>query len=278
MKRILLLTLVAAAAGPVLADDCAFTARRDADIPAAGLSQFKLQTTAGDLQVTGVPGLDKIELRGRACASSAEALEQLQLRHDRSGADLRAFTTTVDDKSGFNLFGSNYAYIDLEVRMPQGLALELQDSSGDVVIEDAGSLDITDSSGDLRIRDPRGDVRIRDTSGDIEIREAQGSVTVVSDSSGDIEVDGARRDVVVEDDSSGEIELENVSGNVRVGRDSSGDITFKQIGGNAEIGTDSSGTIRADHIKGDFRVGSKSGGRSNIEYSDVGGKVSIPND
>lgn len=267
--------LVAAFSASAFADDCAFSARRDLDLPAAGLNRVILQTQAGDLRIVGVAGMTTVELRGRACAASAGQLEKLQLQQRSGGGRLEVSTTAPED-SDMKLFGANYAYIDLEVRMPQALALELSDSSGDIEISDAGAIDLTDSSGDITVRDPRGDVRVRDTSGDIEIDGAQGSVVVASDSSGDIEIDGARRDVTIENDSSGDIEIRKISGSARVDRDSSGDIRFRSIGGDAEVGIDSSGRIYADGVKGNFTVGSKSGGRSGIEYSDIGGKVSLP--
>jgi hypothetical protein len=275
MKRLLCASFLVAFAGTAFADDCAFQAKRDLDLPAAGVKQLKLQTKAGDLRIVGVAGLSTVEFRGKACAASADMLEKLQLQHTGGAGRLDVATTAPDEKE-FNLFGSNYAYIDLEVRMPQALALDLADSSGDVEIVDAGAIELIDSSGDIKIRDPRGDVRVRDTSGDIEIEEAQGGVTIASDSSGDVEIDGARQDVVVEEDSSGDVEIDKVGGSVRVGRDSSGDIKIRHVAGNAEVGSDSSGTIYADDIKGDFRVGSKSGGRSSIEFSDIGGKVTVP--
>lgn len=280
MKRILLThcvaaLLVTAFSASAFAEDCVFSAKRDLDLPAAGLNRLTLQTQAGDLRIVGVAGLATVELRGKACASSAEQLDKLQLQHRGSGDRLDVNTTAPEEKET-KLFGSNYAYIDLEVRLPQALALELSDSSGDIEITDAGAISLSDSSGDIAIRDPRGDVSIRDTSGDIEIDEAQGNVVVANDSSGDIEIEGARRDVTVEGDSSGDIEIKKVSGNARVGRDSSGDIRFRGIVGDAEVGIDSSGSVYADGVKGNFKVGSKSGGRSGIEYSDIGGKVTLP--
>lgn len=275
MKRLLCASFLVAFAGAAFADECAFQAKRDLDLPAAGVKQLKLQTQAGDLRITGVAGMTSVEFHGKACASTQDQLDKLQLQH-RAGADRLDVSTTAPDEQHFSLFGSSYAYIDLEVRMPQALALELADSSGDVEVVDAGAIDLTDSSGDIKIRDPRGDVRVRDTSGDIDIEEAQSAVTIASDSSGDIEIDGARRDVIVEDDSSGDVEIDKVGGNVRVGRDSSGDIKIRHVAGSAEVGSDSSGMIYADDIKGDFRVANKSGGRSAIEYTDIGGKVSIP--
>lgn len=278
MKRILSATLLTVLSGAVYADDCAFTAQRELSVAAAGASLLKLQTMAGDLRITGVPGLAAVELRGKACASSAETLEKLTLQQKRDGGTIAIHTTAPDEKdiSSSGLFDSRYAYIDLEVRLPQALALELQDSSGDVEIAAAGALDISDSSGDLSIVEPRGPVRVRDSSGDIEIKDTQAAVTIVSDSSGDIEIDGVRGDVTVEEDSSGDIEIEKVTGSARVGSDSSGDIRLRNIDGDAEVGVDSSGGIYADSVRGSFRVGRKAGGRSSIEYKNIGGQVSLP--
>lgn len=276
MIRPFIATAFLLAAGSASADDCEFTAPRNLELPQEAATRLNLLARAGDLRVTGVPGAKQIELRGRACASSAEALAQLNLVHSREGSTLNVSATAPAENSGFKLFGSNYAYIDLEVRMPQGMLLDLDDSSGDIEIVDAGAIDLRDSSGDIDIRGARGDVAISDSSGDIEIDQADGSVTVRSDSSGDIRIQGVRRDVSVEEDSSGDIRISDVTGSARVDHDSSGDIRFKHIGGNAEVGSDSSGSVGADDIKGDFTVREKSGGSSAIEHSDVGGKVSVP--
>jgi DUF4097 and DUF4098 domain-containing protein YvlB len=91
---------------------------------------------------------------------------------------------------------SHDAVIDLEVRVPQGLALFVDDGSGamriadvlgDVRIDDgSGSIDVShavnvtidDGSGSIKISSATGDVRIDDGSGDINIRDVAGSVTI----------------------------------------------------------------------------------------------------
>lgn len=276
MTRTLTALALLLAAGTAAAEDCEFTAQRNLELPQEAATRLNLLTRAGDLRITGVAGGKQIELRGKACASSAEALTKLNLVHSRDGSTLNVSTSAPEQNDGFKLFGSNYAYIDLEVRMPQGLLLDLDDSSGDIEIVDAGAIDLRDSSGDIDIRGARGEVQISDSSGDIELDQADGNVTVRSDSSGDIRITGVRRDVRVEEDSSGDIRISDVTGSARVDHDSSGDIRFKHIGGNAEVGSDSSGSVSADDIKGDFSVREKSGGGSAIEHSDVGGKVSLP--
>lgn len=259
-----------------LADDCAFRAERTVDVDVQALATLRLDTGAGDLDVKGVPGLARIEVRGKACASDEATLAELQLTQQRQGDVATVATVIPDSGSGMKLFGSRYAYIDVEVRMPQALKLELRDSSGDIEIAGLrGGLDLTDSSGDIDLRDLGGAVRISDTSGDIEADGVEGNVTVDADSSGDIEIRNVRGDAYVRNDSSGDVKFRHVSGRARIDHDSSGDIVFDDIGGDAGVGSDSSGDIRADRVRGDFTVESKAN-VDDIHYSDVGGKVSLP--
>lgn len=258
------------------ADDCAFRAERTADIDAQGLTKLRLDTGAGDLHVKGVPGLARIEIRGKACASDEATLAELKLTQQRQGEVATAATVIPDSGSGMKLFGSRYAYIDVEVRMPPAVELQLRDSSGDIEIAGLrGGLDLTDSSGDIDLRDLAGAVRISDTSGDIEVDRVEGNVTVDADSSGDIELSNVRGDAYVRNDSSGDVEFRHVTGSARIDHDSSGDIVFEDIGGNAGVGSDSSGSIRADRVSGDFTVESKAN-VDDIHHAQIGGKVNLP--
>ncbi|MGA8277746.1 MAG: hypothetical protein WB784_06090, partial [Rhodanobacteraceae bacterium] len=129
------------------ADDCAFRADRSVDIDAGGLTGLKLDTGAGDLTVEGMPNLNRIEVRGKACASEQAALAGLQIEQRRDGASAIVATRIPDQGSSWSLFGNHYAYIDVTVRMPAQLALTLRDSSGDLEIGGvSGTVHLTDSS------------------------------------------------------------------------------------------------------------------------------------
>jgi len=277
MRRTLPLLALAFLCSPALADDdCAFRADRAIDIDAKGLSLFKLDTGAGDLIVEGVPGLAKIEVRGKACASDDKSLAGIQLFQERQGSTATVGTQTPDN-SGIALFESRYAYMDVHVRMPAGIRLDLRDSSGDLEVSGlTNGLDLKDSSGDIKLTDLAGDVSVTDTSGDIEARKISGNFTVLSDSSGDIIVDDVKGSAVVEEDSSGDIALSHVGGDARVDRDSSGDITFTDIGRDAVVGVDGSGDITAEGVKGNFTVGAKSSSSGEIRQHDVKGQVTLP--
>jgi hypothetical protein len=272
--------LVAVAACAPLAaqaNDCEFHARRSLDIPASGIGTLRLDTGAGDLVIEGVEGLASIEVRGDACASEQAALDGMSLEQSREGAIATAATKIPDEGYQWSLFGSHYAYMDVHVRMPAALKLELRDSSGDIEASKLdGDIELTDSSGDMRLRDLGGSIRVGDSSGDIDIAHVKGSVSIRSDSSGDIDIASVAGDAIVEEDSSGDVDLRDIDGNARVDRDSSGDIQFSDIGRDARVGKDSSGDIRADTVGGDFSVTRKSGGSDNIRHRGVAGKVSLP--
>lgn len=277
MRRLLTFVLVAAAA-PAFADDCAFRADRSLDLDAAGLAMLSLATGAGDLHVEGVPGLARVELRGKACASSQALLDQIKFDAKRDGNTQQAMTSLPDtSNNGGGWFGGGeYAWMDVAVRVPAKLALEARDSSGDAEFEHVASLKLQDSSGDINVRDVTGDVSIEDSSGDIVVEDVVGSVLVPHDSSGDIRIANVRGNAEVKSDSSGDINFRHIEGNARVGDDSSGSIVFRDVGHDAAVDDDSSGDIDADDIGGSFTVGRKSGGDRNIHHSGVKGTVKLP--
>lgn len=249
---------------------CAFQADRNLDVAAQDLAAIKLLARAGDLEVEGDPGLLAIEVRGKACASDESLLADIQLVSRRDG-NRQVIEAVMPESGGW---GSQQAWMDLVVRVPARLNLQLEDSSGDVQIEGVAALEASDSSGDFSARDIAGNVRVNDSSGDLNLRGIGGSVTISNDSSGDITINDVQGDAIVEVDSSGGIVLRNVRGNAIVNHDSSGDILFKQIGGNAEVGTDSSGDIDADEVAMAFVVKHDTSG--DIAHQRVAGRVEVP--
>jgi hypothetical protein len=274
-----LVTLAVSSAAQAWGTDCEFRAARDLDVDAKSLSRLDLGAGAGDLRIEGVEGLQRVELRGQACASSAALLEQIRIDQRTEGDTLLLGTLMPTQETGWSLFGDNdYATLDLTLRVPPRLLLKLRDSSGDIDVRGLAAVDVADSSGDVELLDIAGDVRATDSSGDLRFENIGGNVAIPSDSSGDIRVDKVRGSVDVDVDSSGDIALENIDGGARVGRDSSGDISFRAIGRDAVVGTDSSGSISARQVRGGFSVEAKSSGSDNITFADIGGAVNVPKD
>ena len=236
-------------------DDCRYTAERDATVDAAGADLLRLSAAAGSLRVVGVPGLQEIRVRGEACASRRERLDEIRLVADRSGDEVRV-QVEMPDRSGSWWRGNDEMRLDLVLEIPEDMALDVDDSSGDTEIQNVAALSIDDSSGGLDLRDIGGELRVRDSSGEIRIDGVRGDVRL-HDSSGGIEVRDVRGSVTVERDSSGGIRITEVTGDVLILRDSSGGIAVASVGGDFVVERDGSG---------------------GISYRDVEGGVDIPDD
>jgi hypothetical protein len=229
--------------------DCTFRADRSGNAPTAGVEKIVIAAGAGELEVTG-SGRSDMQARGRACASTQEILNQIEIRVRREGSILYVGAWLPQELPEGGLFKNSYALLDLKVELPNNLPVEVQDSSGDTTISRLHSLKVTDSSGDLGIYDIAQDLQLQDSSGDVEVERVKGTVRVASDSSGDLEIKNVGGAVLIEQDSSGDIDLVDIQGNAQVESDSSGSINVRNIGGDFAVLVDSSGGIKHSNVKG----------------------------
>jgi DUF4097 and DUF4098 domain-containing protein YvlB len=271
MRAMLCLVLIFFSSN-ALAYQCQFSAERNLDIDPAGLHALAFEIGSSDLHVRGVPGLAKVEVHGKACASEESKLAGLTVEQARSG-DRVTVTPHQSNEQTFSVFGSNYAYIDLEVRVPEKLAVEVKSRSGDADIADIGSLDFSSHSGDLILHRVAGDVAVEVHSGDI-IADEVGSLTVRHAGSGDVKAHGVRGEVKVGNVGSGDLGFNDISRGVHVDSVGSGDVTVNHAGGDVVIGSVGSGDISVASIGGDFRVGAA--GSGDIHHRDVKGKIELP--
>lgn len=253
------------------ADDCKFTAERSATIDAAGSKRIVIAAGAGELDIAGDSG-GSARAKGRACASSAELLDSIQIETRREGDTVRVRAVMPEWQEGaFTI--NRYATLDLSVLVPKGAVLSVDDSSGDLRLRDVQAAEVADSSGDLTVRNIAGDLSVTDSSGEISLQQVGGKLHL-KDSSGDVEIDDVRGDIEVEVDSSGDLEIKRVAGGVHIESDSSGDIEISEVQRDVTIDVDSSGSIRVQQINGNFTVGSDSSG--DITVDRVLGAVRIP--
>lgn len=253
-------------------DECKLRAERTGGIDATGVEKIVIRAGAGDLKVAGVNSA-RVDARGGACASKQPLLDAIQISVRREGNIVMVETTLPQsEEKGWSWGGSDYAYLDLELKLPSGIAVEAIDSSGDATFADLKSLQVQDSSGDLEVARIAGALTVGDSSGDVDIEDA-GSLRL-QDSSGDVEVEKVRGNVEVLVDSSGDLRITNVGGNVDIDQDSSGSIRVEDVKGSVIVDSDSSGDIYAGRVAGDFTVGSDSSG--SIEHESIGGRISVP--
>ena len=227
-------------------DGCQVREPRQETVNADGATKVRVEAKAGFLRITGEEGLTEVQARGEACARNRKAVEKVQLRGERSGEEVRI---VVDIPEGW----SNGGVLDLEVRVPAGLAVDVQDSSGEVEVDGVASLRLGDGSGEVEVTDVDGDVYVHDGSGELDIVDVEGSV-VLEDGSGEIDVEDVRGGVTVERDGSGEIDIRGVEGDVVIRRDGSGDIHAADVGGDFTVEKDGSGDISHERVEGQVKV------------------------
>lgn len=215
-------------ATPVMASAQDYDAERNTTVNAAGASSVRIDARAGQLRVTGRTGVTEVRVRGTARASSRALLDEIRVEAVRNGnqVEVRALIPESRDWRW-----DEQALLDLVIEVPAAMAVDIDDTSGDITVESVSAkVRIDDNSGNIRLRDV-GDVWISDSSGGIEVRGVTGSVDI-------------------DDDSSGEIEVYDVTGSVRIGRDSSGSIDVARVGGDFIVERDGSGGIDYDEVKG----------------------------
>jgi len=207
---------------------------RDLSLDAEDISQFSIKAGAGSMDVTGIEGQTNITVKATIVVPDADEddakkviAKEMKLSLQQKGSEAR-LNSWFDQ--GFMGFGAD-AYIVLDVKVPMGMSVDIDDGSGsldvsdvggDVTIDDgSGSIDVSnvanlkidDGSGSIDVRHAAGDVSIVDGSGSITVKHVAGSVTI-DDGSGSIKVSDVEKDFTVVDDGSGSVSFSDVRGTV----------------------------------------------------------------
>jgi hypothetical protein len=264
-----LLVLLAFLPGLVLADECRYTAQRAVDVDAAGLRTLAVTLHSSDLVVEGVPGLAKVEIRGRACASDAAWLPGLDVDQRREGD--RLLVEPRAREASWSPGG--YAFIDLHLRVPPALAAEIASGSGDAEVSHVAALRYHAGSGDLRVDHVDGALAVQVGSGDVTGSEV-GRLDVEGTSSGDLSLEGVHGPVEVARTGSGDLRFGHVGGSVHIGHVGSGDVSLDDVQGDVEIDAVGSGDVNVSGVGGNFTVHAL--GSGDVHHRDVRGTVSLP--
>ena len=207
---------------------------RDLELDANGVSDFFVDVGAGSMTVNGDAGAKSIRVTATIQVDENDEekareiiAKRLTLTLDRDGDSvvLQSFF-----KNG--MWRSADGSVKLEIVMPAGIPLRVDDGSGSIIIEDigadvevddgsgslkiynVGAVDIDDGSGSILIEQASGDVAIVDGSGSITINKVGGSVTI-DDGSGSINVRDVEKDLIIEEDGSGGLSVADVRGSVQ---------------------------------------------------------------
>ena len=222
---------------------------------AEGIKMFEIDCGAGYLRVKGVEGLEQIEVDAVLVTKGIdeEDLEEfknkyVKLKLEQDGKKARLIS---EIKSGFSvssLFKRKEACINLDVRVPKNLDLEIDDGSGSIEVSGInGNVEVDDGSGSIEIANIKGWVKIDDGSGSTTLENIGGKVNV-NDGSGTIKITGVGGDVDV-DDSSGTLSIYDIKGSVVVD-DGSGGIVIDGVDKDVNIKSAGSGSLTIRNVKG----------------------------
>jgi len=209
-----------------------YTEDRDLELDTDGVSSFEINAGGGSLVITGVEDLHQILVTATIKVPDEDDNDAQEIIEK----GLRLSLEKASDEARLEAYFESRSWgwrdsptIDLDVQVPHGLALvvddgsgsmkiidansdiRIDDGSGSVRIEGASSVDIDDGSGSITIVSVSGDVNIEDGSGSITVQQVGGSVTI-DDGSGSINVEDVEHDLVIVDDGSGGLNATNVRG------------------------------------------------------------------
>ena len=214
-----------------------YTEDRTLELDTDGVSSLDIDAGSGSLVITGVEDLSKILVTATINVpdedddDAREMIEKgLRLSLEKAQDEARLI---ADFKDRSWSWGDSPS-VDLDVQVPHGLALVVDDGSGSIKIidvrshvivddgsgslsiEGAKSVKVDDGSGSVTVVDVSGDVDIEDGSGSITVEKVGGSVTI-DDGSGGIDVEDVEHDLTIIDDGSGGLNASNVRGEVDAG-------------------------------------------------------------
>ncbi|MEO8741654.1 MAG: hypothetical protein ABI365_00515 [Lysobacteraceae bacterium] len=236
-----------------LADQCRFEAPRNAALDMTGIHTVVIDIGHHTLHLNGTTsGVSKIH--GRACASSTDRLAELQITQHRDGDRLIVSPAESHGMNFFSFFGSSYAYLDLQMDIPDTVAVELDVGSGDAFVSNVAQLNAGVGSGDLDVNSVRGRFGAHVGSGDIKAHDV-GETHVTSIGSGDFTANLVR-------------------GNLSIGRIGSGDADLRAVGGNVDVQSIGSGDLRVNGVARDLHVAHVGSGE--VDHLAVAGKVDVP--
>lgn len=287
---ILLALILALLATPALAQEQRDFSR---SFDARAGTTLELENLAGRVVVEGSSG-GQLEVSGTVYAENGSLLDRIQVRFEERGDRIVARAQyPVDDHDEFRYGGGRpgyrgrtrvgyqgervtvysggddgvLAWVDFRVRLPAGIAGEIENHVGDVeatgvegdlsLDTGAGNISVSDGvgalladtgSGHVSVENQTGDVVADTGSGDVEARRIRGNLNADT-GSGNIVVMDVQAEEIVADTGSGGVTLERVSGAVEADT-GSGTIDIRDLEAGARVIADTgSGSVR---IEGDL--------------------------
>jgi DUF4097 and DUF4098 domain-containing protein YvlB len=213
--------LAAAAALALSGCDLGYASTEDDKTEHVAITEIRISGGGGD--VTVQPG----------SAGQAQIHRKIRYRGDEPSRDtyrIEGSTLYLDTDCG------RRCDVSYDVRVPEGVKVSGENSSGDVHLTGVSTVDIKVSSGNAGVTRATGAVRVRANSGDIRLSDIRAQLTA-SASSGNIRGTGIR---------AATIDLKANSGDVSMDMVSPADVTAKVSSGNIALQVPAGTSYRID--------------------------------
>ena len=244
-------------------------------LSAAGIKKLNVDCGAGYLKILGKDGLDRIEVKAHIVIDRIDPDEMKEFTENHITLSLKKRGTKailiskIRYSSFSSIFKRGHKLINLDVRIPKHLVLDIDDGSGLIEISDTdGDIKLDDGSGSIEIDNIKGKISIDDGSGSTDIKNVFNDVEI-DDGSGNITIESVTGSVEI-DDGSGSIDVEHIKGDVSV-RDGSGTMKIYKITGSVTV-NDGSGDIIIDRVEKDVII--IHAGSGGLKLRNIKGKVS----
>ena len=224
------------------------------EIPIRDVKTLQIICAAGSLEIYGVDRTDRINVTATVKISGITRKETAGFmeRHVRLSLNKQSQKAILESVFKDESRMKADAKIDLIVRIPKQLAVQIDDGSGPILVSDLdGDLTITDGSGSISVRDIQGNIKVEDGSGKLHINDISGNLDV-KDGSGSILVDQVKGNARLVD-SSGKMTIMDIEGNLTI-RDGSGGIEIMNVTQNVLIKEAGSGILEIDGVKGNVTI------------------------
>ncbi len=248
MRRFFIAVLLLAPLSAFAAAPCKYQAPRNMQINLAGVKAVQIEVHSHNLHLIANNAVQKLMITGHACTSDNAVLNSLQVSQKLAGDQL-LIDIGADSQAPSNIFGSSYAYLDINMQLPARMPVSLGVGSGNATVNGVQQLQSHVNSGDLHVRHVAGKYTASVGAGDLDANDI-GSLELSSVGSGDVKIEGIKGDATIGSIGSGDVMLRKVTGSVHADTLGSGDLGVKDVGGSFSLGAMGSGDVTHARVKG----------------------------
>jgi hypothetical protein len=133
MRRFFIAVLCLSPVAAFAAAPCKYQAPRTMQISLAGVKAVQIEVHSHNLHLIATNTAQKLIVTGHACTSDNAVLNSLQVSQKLAGDQL-LIDIGADSQAPSNLFGSSYAYLDINMQLPARMPVTLGVGSGNATV------------------------------------------------------------------------------------------------------------------------------------------------